>query len=103
MRARLLTANGKADGPVAVSAIAGDGLPALLARFEQELTGANIRFRVILPFSDGANIAWVYRHAQVLKRSDTAKGVELTLAIDPEDVGRFSGRFTNDVLIKTAG
>jgi len=38
-----------------------------------------------------------------LKRSDKPKGVELTLAIDPQDVGRFSSRFNRDVLTKTAG
>jgi GTP-binding protein HflX len=103
VRTRLLAANGKADGPIAVSAITGDGLPALLARFETALTGANIRFRLVLPHSDGANIAWVYRHAQVLKRSDTARGVELTLAIDPQDVGRFTSQFTDKALTKTAG
>ena len=103
VRARLLGANAKVDGPVAVSAVTGDGLDALQARFERELTGANIRFRLVLPHSDGANVAWVYRHAQVLKRFDTAKGVELTLAIDPQDVGRFTDRFTGKVLTKAAG
>ncbi len=103
VRDGLLTANGRPDGPIAVSAVTGAGLDKLLTRFEDELTGANIRFRLTLEHSDGENLAWVYRHAQVLKRTDKAKGVELTLAIDPQDVGRFSNRFKSDVLTKTAG
>jgi GTP-binding protein HflX len=103
VRKGLVTANARPDGPIAVSAVTGEGLEALLVRFEGELTGANIRFRLTLNHADGENLAWVYRHAQVLKRTDKAKGVELMLAIDPQDVGRFSSRFKSDVLTKTAG
>ncbi|MGZ5997976.1 MAG: GTPase HflX [Rhizomicrobium sp.] len=103
VRAGLLTANARPDGPIAVSAVTGDGLDKLLTRFEDELTGANIRFRLTLEHSDGENLAWVYRHAQVLKRTDKPRGVELMLAIDPQDVGRFSSRFKSDVLTKTSG
>jgi GTP-binding protein HflX len=102
VRKGLVTANARPDGPIAVSAVTGEGLEALLVRFEGELTGANIRFRLTLNHADGENLAWVYRHAQVLKRTDKAKGVELMLAIDPQDVGRFSSRFKSDVLTKTA-
>ena len=55
-------------------------------QFEDLLTAANIRFRLVLPHADGEGLAWAYRHAQVLGRADRAKGVELTLAIDPKDV-----------------
>jgi GTPase len=103
VRAGLLAANARREGAIAISAVTGDGLDALQARLESELTGANIRFRLTLPHSDGEGLAWVYRHAQVLKRADKAKGVELTLAIDPQDVGRFSSRFKSDVLTKTVG
>jgi GTP-binding protein HflX len=103
VRAGLLAANARPEGAVAISAVTGDGLDALQARLESELTGANIRFRLTLPHSDGEGLAWVYRHAQVLKRADKAKGVELTIAIDPQDVGRFSSRFKSDVLTKTVG
>ena len=102
VRAGLLAANDRADGPVAVSAVTGDGLDKLQARFERALTGANIQFRLTLPHSDGEGLAWVYRHAQVLRRADKPRSVELTLAIDPQDVGRFSNRFSGDVLTKTA-
>jgi len=103
VRAGLLAANARPGGAVAISAVTGDGLDALQVRLESELTGANIHYRLTLAHSDGEGLAWVYRHAQVLKRAYKAKGVELTLAIDPQDVGRFSSRFKSDVLTKTAG
>ena len=101
VRKGLVTANARPDGPIAVSAVTGEGLEALLARFEENLTGANIQYRLTLEHADGENLAWVYRHAQVLRRADKANGVELTIAIDPQDVGRFSSRFKSDALKKT--
>ena len=103
IKAGLLSANMKSEGPIAVSAVTGEGLERLQARFERDLTGANIHYRLTLPYADGEGLAWVYRHAQVLKRADKPKGVELVLTIDPQDVNRFSNRFTSDVLVKSNG
>jgi GTP-binding protein HflX len=97
VRKGLLTANAQPDGPIAVSAVTGEGLDKLRTRFEVELTGANMRFHLTLPSSDGEGLAWVYRHAQVLKRVDRAKAIELTLALNPQDVDRFSSRFSNKI------
>ena len=94
VRDGLLAGNQRPNGPVAVSATTGQGLPDLLTRFEVELTHANIRYRLTLSHADGEGLAWAYRHAQVLGRADRAKGVELMLAIDPRDVERFEQRFT---------
>jgi len=102
VRQGLLAGNSRL-GAIAVSALTGDGLDQLQARFEELLTAANIRFRLVLPHSDGAGLAWAYRHAQVLGRADKSKGVELTLAIDPRDVDRFEQKFTGERFVKTAG
>lgn len=102
VRAGLLAGNARL-GPIAVSALTGDGLDQLEARFEELLTAANIRFRLILPHSDGEGLAWAYRHAQVLGRTDKARGVELTLAVDPQDVDRFERKFTGEKFVRTTG
>ena len=94
VRAGLVGGNDRPGGPVAVSALSGEGLSQLLPRFEAELTRANIRYRLTLPHADGEGLAWVYRHAQVLERRDRQQDVDLTLTIDPRDVERFSQRFT---------
>ncbi|MEJ1969781.1 MAG: GTPase HflX [Rhizomicrobium sp.] len=103
VRAGLVAGNNRTAGPVAVSALTGEGLDQLQMRFEALLTAANIHYRLTLPHADGEGLAWVYRHAQVLERSDGAGGVALTLAIDPRDVDRFEGRFTDGNLVQTAG
>src|SRR5262249_5478017 len=54
------------EGPVAVSALTGEGLNHLLARFEAALTRDNIRLRLTLSPDDGAGLAWAYRHGRVL-------------------------------------
>src|SRR5262249_16901107 len=57
VRAGLAGSNGRANGPVAVSALTGEGLDRLQERFESLLTAANIRFRLTLPHSDGEGMA----------------------------------------------
>jgi GTP-binding protein HflX len=102
VRAGLLAANSRV-GAVAVSAITGQGLDHLLSTLETAVTRDNIRFRLILPHADGEGLAWAYRHAQVLGRTDKAKGVELTLAVDPQSIDRFQTKFTGQQFVKTAG
>jgi GTPase len=103
VRAGLVLGNARAGGPVAVSALSGEGLGQLLRRFEAELTAANMRYRLLLSHSDGEGLAWVYRHAQVLERQDGAGGVTLTLAIDPRDVDRFRDKFADDKFVESNG
>ncbi|HXC54036.1 MAG TPA: GTPase HflX [Rhizomicrobium sp.] len=103
VRAGLVAGNQRPNGAVAVSALTGKGLSELLRRFEADLTRANIRYRLTLAHADGEGLAWVYRHAQVLERADRAKGVELTLAVDPQDVERFAQRFTAKNFVPAGG
>jgi GTP-binding protein HflX len=104
VRAGLLSGNGKSGGgPIAVSALTGDGLDQLLRRFEAELTAANIRYRLTLPHADGEGLAWVYRHAQVLERRDAEREVVLTVTVDPRDVERFVQRFTAKNFVVAVG
>ena len=93
VRAGLLAGNERPTGPVAVSALTGDGLPQLLRRLEDELTCANIRYRLTLGHADGEGLAWAYRHGMVRERHDIADGVELLLTIPPQEAPRFSARF----------
>ncbi len=93
VRAGLLAGNGRAGGPVAVSALTGDGLDQLRHRFESELSHANIQYRLTLPHADGEGLAWAYRHAQVRERREAKNSVELLLTIPPQETARFEARF----------
>jgi GTP-binding protein HflX len=98
-RAGLLARNGRAgeDVVIAVSALTGQGIDALLAAFEAGVTRGNIILKLNLPAADGEALAFAYRHAQVLERRDRAGHIGLTLRIHPDDVGRFENRFSGNI------
>jgi GTPase len=99
-RAGLLAGNVRPSGPVAVSAVTGEGLDQLLRRLETELTRANIRYRLTVPHGDGEGLAWAYRHGQVRERHDGAEGVELLLTIPPQETARFESRFGGNLSLE---
>ena len=90
---------GRADVPVAVSALSGDGLDFLLTRFEALLTRDNIELRLRLGPDDGEGLAWAYRHGSIRERRDGDEGVELLLTASPQDTERFSARFGDKLLV----
>ena len=88
-----LLEQGNGAGPIAVSALTGEGLPALLARLDAMLGKEQNVFKLTLDASDGAGLAWAYRHGRIVKRRDNAKGIALTVAVDPQDMDRFRNHY----------
>jgi GTP-binding protein HflX len=89
--------------PAAVSALTGEGLDLLLKRFESVLTGGNIVLRLELSASDGAGLAWVYRHGRVLERRDDGEaGMVLRLSVHPQEAARFESRFAGKISAEQA-
>ncbi|OJT97347.1 MAG: GTPase HflX [Alphaproteobacteria bacterium 65-7] len=101
-RAGLLDRNGRpaADAAIAVSALTGDGIPALLAAFESHVTHGNITLTLKLDAADGGALAFAYRHAQVLERRERGGTITLSLRIHPDDLGRFESRFPKKTKIE---
>ena len=96
-RAGLLARRGET---IAVSAMTGDGVPALLAALEVAVTRDNITLTLKLDAADGGALAFAYRHAQVLERRDRADKISLSLRIHPDDLGRFESRFPKKIKIE---
>jgi GTP-binding protein HflX len=96
-RRGLSAASGRGDA-YAVSALTGDGIPALLAGFESAVTRGNITASLKLDAEDGEALAFAYRHAQVLERRDRAGKINLSLRISPQDRARFENRFSKKIL-----
>jgi GTP-binding protein HflX len=92
-RAGLLDGNRRGKSAVAVSALTGAGTADLLARIEFEMTRDNIGLSLTLDANDGAALAWVYRHAQVVQRQERAGNIRLKLRIRPQDAARIQSRF----------
>ncbi len=80
---------GSADGAVAVSALTGEGLPQLLEALDARLSANLETVRYAIPSADGARLAWLYRHGEVIERADTEKDVQVTVRLSPTDRARF--------------
>ena len=97
-RAGLL--NRRGDEALAVSALTGEGVAALLAGFEAGVTRGNITISLKLDAADGSALAFSYRHAQVLERRMRGENISLSLRIHPDDLGRFESRFPKKIIVE---
>ncbi len=80
---------GSADGAVAVSALTGEGLPQLLEALDARLSANLETVRYAIPSADGARLAWLYRHGEVIERADSEEDVQVTVRLSPTDRARF--------------
>ena len=85
------------DGPIAVSALSGDGLNALKLMLERLLGSEEKIFRLKLDHTDGAGLAWAYAHGRVRERHDLKDGVELVVAASAETLERFTAHFPQGI------
>jgi GTP-binding protein HflX len=76
-----------------ISAITGSGIAALLDAVDDRLSASMERALIVLPVADGAGIAWLYEHGEVLSRRDTETSVELDVRLFPADRARFDRLF----------
>ena len=86
---------------VPVSAASGEGLPDLLALVERRLTGGRRPLTLNVPLADGAAIAWLYRHGEVIARRDDDTSAHLVVRLDEAAEARF--RHRSGVRAPTAG
>lgn len=77
---------------VPVSAITGEGLGDLLRVLDDRLAAQREIMDVTLASSDGAAIAWLYEHGEVIERGDADGATRLRVSLDPADRARFAHR-----------
>ena len=75
-----------------VSALSGEGVEPLLDAIEDLLGRAGEAREVSVPLSDGATIAWLYRHGEVRSRHDDGEIARLTVALDAAASAQFERR-----------
>ncbi len=78
---------------VACSAATGTGCDALLAQIEQRLAAGRRLVRLSVPLGDGAALAWLYDHGQVVTRQDDEAFGHLEVSLEPVDLARFERRY----------
>ena len=86
--------NGPAGQPavVAASALTGDGIEDLIGAIDARLTATRRVVDVRVPYADGATLAWLYRHGEVLECSDDNGEARLRVGLSPADAGRLERR-----------
>jgi GTP-binding protein HflX len=77
---------------VPVSALTGEGCEALLQCIDRKLASTREIVKLSVDRSDGAAIAWLYAHGEVLTRADEGSETRLTVSLDPADRARFERR-----------
>jgi GTP-binding protein HflX len=103
-RSRLVEVMNKADllggvaevpvrtGGVAVSAITGEGLDTLTEAIDRRIGMGLETADYDIDASDGARLAWLYRHGEVTERHDDDAQVHVTVRLLPADRARFERR-----------
>ena len=76
-------------GGVAVSAITGEGLDKLKAAIDERIAAGMELADYDIPPEDGARLAWLYQHGEVVGRSDADSAVHVTVRLLPADRARF--------------
>ena len=91
--ARMAEAAARLPEVVLGSARTGRGLDGLLAELDRRFASTARVVELDLAASDGAGLAWLYRHGTVLSRSDRDDRTRLKVALDPADHARLGERF----------
>jgi GTP-binding protein HflX len=76
-------------GAVAVSAITGEGLGALTLALDARIAAGLEQADYAIAHSDGARLAWLYAHGEVLRRADDEQAAHITVRLLPADRARF--------------
>ncbi len=79
---------------VAVSALTGAGLDTLHAVLDRLITASRERTRLTVDLQDGAALAWLHQHGEVIRREDDETSAHLEVALEPADRARFERRFS---------
>ena len=81
-------------GSLVISAITGEGLERIGAELDRRLVAAMSRAAYAVPVRDGAALAWLYAHGEVLERVDGEDSVAVTVRLLPADRARFESQHT---------
>ncbi len=77
---------------VPISAVTGEGCDTLVGLLDHRLEGDRALVHLDVPVSDGAALAWLYRHGEVVSRSDDEREAHLSVRLSHADLGRFRRR-----------
>jgi GTP-binding protein HflX len=89
---------GSVAATVPVSAATGEGVEALLQAIETVVAGSSRTFRVHIPHVNGADVNWLYGHAEIIGRGEPDdEGQTYEVRIDPRNRASFAQRFAGRI------
>src|SRR3546814_19414299 len=87
----------RAGSVVAVSALTGEGETELLATIDRHIARAEEVVHFTVDAGNGAAIAWLYEHGNVLDRQDDGEIARIAVGLAPADRARFERCFGDDL------
>ncbi len=79
----------RSEGSIAVSALSGEGLDALKAAIDTAIAAGLEVVEYTLDHGDGARIAWLHEHAEVLEQRNEETGLYMRVRISSANRARF--------------
>jgi GTP-binding protein HflX len=76
-------------GAVALSAITGEGLDSLARALDARIAAGLEQADYAIEHADGARLAWLYAHGEVIRREDDDLSARVTVRLLPADRARF--------------
>ena len=77
---------------VPVSALTGEGLETLRVLLDQRVAAGYVTEDFTLSPGDGAGLAWLYEHGEVIGRDDADDAIRVSVRLSPTDLARFAQR-----------
>ncbi|HEV2549299.1 MAG TPA: GTPase HflX [Stellaceae bacterium] len=77
---------------VPLSAVTGEGCDTLVDLLDRRLDGDRALIHLDVSVSDGASLAWLYRHGDVVSRRDDEREAHVAVRLSAADLRRFKSR-----------
>jgi GTP-binding protein HflX len=97
--AQLRAAAARSPDVLLGSARTGAGIDELLGELDRRLAATELVVELELDATDGARLAWLYRHGKVLARSQSDGRIHLKVALLPPQHGRLARDFPPDAVL----
>ncbi|HJT05369.1 MAG TPA: GTPase HflX [Stellaceae bacterium] len=77
---------------VPISAVTGEGCGRLIDVLDSRVDSDRQLVHLEIPVSDGAALAWLYQHGEVVSRNDDEQAAHVAVRLSEADLGRFKSR-----------
>ena len=89
---------GSVAATVPLSTLTGEGIEALLSTIESSLAAQSRTYKVRVPHTNGADVAWLYGHAEIIAKDEPDdEGQSYEVRVDPRHKAAFSQRFSGRI------